>query len=394
MKRKLSKLELRFLFGFVLLSVLVCGSNSVIGYYQYRDSIQDQYNEQAYNAAEVALSYVDLDDLRRYVKLAEGYRDGTVSRSEIAAVRMATAYQRVDEQMLELQVAMGASDIMIFALDVDELMSYNGTREGWEPLLYIFDNYHTPDLAYVSCARWKFNQAFIQELHENKATGQLSDNQCISKGEYGYNPSAMLPGIDEDGSVLAIVTVETPMATLEARLRQYLLSSILTTAALTVVFISLYMVYLYRHVIRPVNLITQETDRFVRDRAQIGTELSMIRTNDEIQNLAASIQKMQVDLNLYIDNLTRITAEKERIGAELNVAAKIQSDMLPCIFPAFPDYPEFDIYATMTPAKDVGGDFYDFFLGDNDHLALVMADVSGKGVPAALFMMISKTCWL
>ena len=82
----------------------------------------------------------------------------------------------------------------------------------------------------------------------------------------------MLPVIDEDGSVLAIVTVETPMATLEARLRQYMLSSILTTAALTVVFISLYMVYLYRHVIRPVNLITQETDRFVRDRAQIGTD--------------------------------------------------------------------------------------------------------------------------
>lgn len=246
-------------------------------------------------------------------------------------------------------------------------------------------------MSYLIGDRGSFNPAFIQELYEINATGQLSDNQFISKGDYGYNTSAMLPVIDEDGSVLAIVTVETPMATLEARLRQYMLSSILTTAALTVVFISLYMVYLYRHVIRPVNLITQETDRFVRDRAQIGTELSMIRTNDEIQNLAASIQKMQVDLNLYIDDLTRITAEKERIGAELNVAAKIQSDMLPCIFPAFPDYPEFDIYATMTPAKEVGGDFYDFFLVDNDHLALVMADVSGKGVPAALFMMISKT---
>lgn len=199
MKRKSSKLELRFLFGFVLLSVLVCGSNSVIGYYQYRDSIQDQYNEQAYNAAEVALSYVDLDDLRRYVKLAEGYRDGTVSRSEIAAVRMATAYQRVDEQMLELQVAMGASDIMIFALDVDELMSYNGTREGWEPLLYIFDNYHDPSLSYLIGDRGSFNPAFIQELYEINATGQLSDNQFISKGDYGYNTSAMLPVIDEDG---------------------------------------------------------------------------------------------------------------------------------------------------------------------------------------------------
>lgn len=83
--------------------------------------------------------------------------------------------------------------------------------------------------------------------------------------------------------------------------------------------------------------------------------------------------------------------EKERIGAELNVATQIQASMLPCIFPAFPEYEAFDIYATMNPAKEVGGDFYDFFLVDEDHLALVMADVSGKGVPAALFMMITKT---
>ncbi len=83
--------------------------------------------------------------------------------------------------------------------------------------------------------------------------------------------------------------------------------------------------------------------------------------------------------------------EKERIETELNVASSIQQDMLPCIFPAFPEREEFDIYAAMNPAKEVGGDFYDFFLIDDDHLALVMADVSGKGVPAALFMVIAKT---
>ena len=85
------------------------------------------------------------------------------------------------------------------------------------------------------------------------------------------------------------------------------------------------------------------------------------------------------------------TREKERIGTELNVATQIQADMLPCIFPAFPGRTEFDIYATMSPAKEVGGDFYDFFLVDDDHLAIVIADVSGKGVPAALFMVIAKT---
>ena len=84
-------------------------------------------------------------------------------------------------------------------------------------------------------------------------------------------------------------------------------------------------------------------------------------------------------------------AEKERIGADLKVATQIQADMLPRIFPPFPERKEFDLYATMDPAKEVGGDFYDFFLVDEDHLGLVMADVSGKGVPAALFMVIAKT---
>ena len=83
--------------------------------------------------------------------------------------------------------------------------------------------------------------------------------------------------------------------------------------------------------------------------------------------------------------------EKERIGKELDMAAEIQLSMLPREFPAFPERKEFDLLASMDPAKEVGGDFYDFFLADEDHLVLVAADVSGKGVPAALFMMIAKT---
>lgn len=85
------------------------------------------------------------------------------------------------------------------------------------------------------------------------------------------------------------------------------------------------------------------------------------------------------------------SSARQRIETELNVATQIQADMLPRIFPAFPERKEFDIYASMTPAKEVGGDFYDFFLVDHDHLAMVIADVSGKGVPAALFMVIAKT---
>ena len=93
----------------------------------------------------------------------------------------------------------------------------------------------------------------------------------------------------------------------------------------------------------------------------------------------------------YVRDLKRITAEEERIKAELSIAASVQKNMMPTRFPAFPDRNEFDIYATVDPAKEVGGDFYDFFMIDDRHLAMVVADVSGKGIPAALFMMTAKT---
>ena len=109
-----------------------------------------------------------------------------------------------------------------------------------------------------------------------------------------------------------------------------------------------------------------------------------VRTGDEIESLADTF-------NTMISNIKAITADRERIGAELDVATNIQASMLPSIFPPFPDRHEFDIYAAMIPAKEVGGDFYDFFLVDDEKLAVVMADVSGKGVPSALFMVIAKT---
>ena len=116
-----------------------------------------------------------------------------------------------------------------------------------------------------------------------------------------------------------------------------------------------------------------------------------IRTGDEIEHLSICFNAMTDELQNYMRNLTQATAEKERIATELNVAANIQESMLPNIFPPFPERSDFDIYATMHAAKEVGGDFYDFYLLDDNHLLITIADVSGKGVPAALFMVISKT---
>ncbi len=116
-----------------------------------------------------------------------------------------------------------------------------------------------------------------------------------------------------------------------------------------------------------------------------------IHTGDEMEHLAVCFNAMTYELNEYTKDIKEIVSEQERIQAELNVAKHIQASMLPGVFPPFPEKRELDIYATMDPAKFVGGDFYDFYLTDDNHLMITIADVSGKGVPAALFMMTSQT---
>ncbi len=112
--------------------------------------------------------------------------------------------------------------------------------------------------------------------------------------------------------------------------------------------------------------------------------------HNEIGQLAVDFTALTNELENYTTQIRRTAAEKERIMFELETAAQIQLSMLPDGNPAFPDHPEFELCASMTPAKMVGGDFYDYFLVDDSHLALVMADVSDKGIPAALFMAEAK----
>ena len=149
---------------------------------------------------------------------------------------------------------------------------------------------------------------------------------------------------------------------------------------------------LYRKAILPLRKI-QETVREYKDSkdsSKVLSEMSEIKVKNEFCLLSQDISELAKEIDYYTEENIRLAAERERVSAELDLATNIQADQLPSTFPAFPDRTDFDIYATMNPAKEVGGDFYDFFLVDDDHLALVIADVSGKGVPAALFMMMSK----
>ena len=185
---------------------------------------------------------------------------------------------------------------------------------------------------------------------------------------------------------LSTITKETESSTMSSF--RYMILNVFVIGVLATLIAALTASYMSRKLVAPVRLLTDKVRALQGENLDFEWEK---KTDDEIQTLAESFGNMTERMKRYINEVTTITAEKERIGAELNVATKIQADMLPNVFPAFPEHDEFDLYATMTPAKEVGGDFYDFFLADDDHLVLVMADVSGKGVPAALFMVIAKT---
>ena len=174
-------------------------------------------------------------------------------------------------------------------------------------------------------------------------------------------------------------------------LEQHMMKSMLYMAVFVLIFSAL-VAYGGRRLSQSFTRPIHELADGVRDIAggQFDRKLD-IHTGDEIEHLAVCFNSMTTELKTYMANLSRVTAEKERANAELSIATNIQTSMLPNTFPAFPDRGDFDIYATMQAAKQVGGDFYDFYLLDENHLIITIADVSGKGVPAALFMVIAKT---
>lgn len=177
-------------------------------------------------------------------------------------------------------------------------------------------------------------------------------------------------------------------AVFSSSLQEFFWKNLLRTVALLLVLVVV-LFFVSRRV----------SDRFVRPilalsdgvREIAGGNLDKkidIRTGDEIEHLAASFNTMTDELKKHMEHLARITAERERAEAELSIAAGIQAGMLP---KAYPEHGTFELYAFMHPARNVGGDFYDFYFLDGHHLAVTIADVSGKGVGAAIFMSRSMT---
>ena len=232
-----------------------------------------------------------------------------------------------------------------------------------------------------------------------KALSQYGDNERIPPTVCKYGDDlicvACEPIVDywHGNAVVGLAGVDINMNDVARERHWFLVNSALLIAGLTLAAIIATMLLTRKMVTKPLKQLAEGTMGFASGDNGYSKEDVIqlpIHSNDEIGDLYHEIRSMQARIIDGTDRLTRITAERERVSTELRMATRIQSAMLPNQFPAFPERHEFDLCASMDPAKEVSGDFYDYILIDDDHLALVIADVSDKGVPAALFMMASK----
>ena len=275
----------------------------------------------------------------------------------------------------------GVDDVYLAMIDPDNNI-----------LIYIVDPDVDPEKR-LALGEWEqLSETEAQKIMNWDGKGKLYD--ISDTDQYGWMCTAAYPVKNDDGEVAAFVMVDVLMDGLLTELNRFALQMGVALLLATALVAFIVARHIRKSVAQPINAIAQAAREYAEDKVD-GLERAHfsdlgIKSSDEIENLAAVMADMENDLAEHEKHLTQITAEKERISTELSMAARIQSAALPSVFPPFPDRKEFDLYAVMDPARVVGGDFYDFFLIDDDHLGLIIADVSDKGIPAALFMMASK----
>ena len=356
--------------SFVIFLLLVFSiAVGVAGYMQFTQSLATEYNDSAFRTAETAATLINADRIDEYLE-----NGGNDDEYRLSLSRLDTLCEKQNVSV-------------IYTIIPDEDYSHYTS---------IFNSvnantgYDRWNIGYVRETTNDEYKKIYKEMYENGLErGTVIRDKNLNGGLPHITSLISLKG--SDGTVKAILCVQRPMEQLLTGRRGYLnhVSLIMIIIAILASLVAGFGIRKY--FIRPFKTISEEAERFATEN-RIADEnvLKNISKLNEMRALASSVEKMESDTVNYIKNITSITADKERMGTELNIASKIQEDSIPSIFPAYPERNEFDIYASMTPAKEVGGDFYDFFLIDDDHLGMVMADVSGKGVPAALFMMVTK----
>lgn len=381
MKRMIS-IRFKLLAAIVLMLLTVSTVLILVSYFTYRNAMNEHYETLGGNIARTALSLLDEEEMKGYAAGVADLGPQSLPEEESAAVMARPGYQAVLETFRRIKES---NDVLYLYMIYPEA----------EGSYFLFDT----DQSAEACPYGYF-MPYYEGSFDAFVNDFLAGNEVpaiISDEEYGWIITTITPCKTAAGELLGYVCADISMDQVVMDRQLYLRDTLLILAGITVAFAAGSYLLFSVIFVRPVKRLAAAASEFVSsgegEDGQLSSSISSlsVRSRDELGMLCGALKGMEQNILDYIENLKTVTADRERIGAELDVATHIQKSMLPCIFPAFPDRKEFDIYAAMDPAKEVGGDFYDFFMVDATHLAVVMADVSGKGVPAALFMVIGKT---
>lgn len=348
----------------IIIMVLLCVMLFVVSYELFQSRFIEFYEDKAENISKITASLIDGDQIGKYVLTLE--KDAYYQELE-------TIFSKVKEQA-------GVAYLYLF------VPQENG-------FVYIIDGKSSAD-SENNIAKlgdyYEYSETEYSYLLPDVLNKRASDRVIIGEDVgFGRSVTAWAPVLDSKGNVVAMVEADYYLTEVYEAIYYF---QVRIAAILIIGFgaiLSILLLNIRSLVVLPLKKLTSIVSSY--ENGDFSDEFISITTEDEMQLLAESFGDMAKKIDEYIENIRLVTAEKERISTELSVATQIQADMLPSIFPAFPERKEFDVFASMKPAKEVGGDFYDFFLTDENHLAMIIADVSGKGVPAALFMVIAKT---
>lgn len=364
----------------VVFGLLLSFGIGIIGYKEYSNGMTEKYQLYLSNLLDYVSSSIDADNIDMCLhseEINERFLEDANLLDNIKE-QYDIAYLYVIKP-LNTEVSDNVMNIM-FGETEEEKNVYKETKE--EQFSRLTGTDYSPEIA----------KEFLDAMMSNEEYTYIENFS-----EYGYMYSAIKPLKNSSGETIAVLGADIDMLDVINTKKSYVLYVSVGGIILTLIFVIIQMLMLNKRVVHPIEKLNAAAKQYVNQMKdmvkpeELSFNMEKINSHDEIECLTDSVFTLSDSVKKYMTDIITMSKEKERIGAELNVATEIQSSYLPSLFPPFPDRHEFDIFATMCPAKEVGGDFYDFFFIDHDHLALVIADVSGKGVGAAMFMMISKT---
>ena len=358
--KKRKSIGRRTLVGIIVFTLLLTIAVSVPVSYGFSMLSKQHYNEDTQDYAGIVAHVIQGNRIAGYLETGE--------KDEY--------YYNTDAFLTALRDEVDLTDISIFVPDGDEI-------------IYIWDTAG----AEGNCDLGDRTRAFIDYMYyfEDAARSE-SIKSFMARTHHGEDLylCAFSPIYNNEGKTAAFVCITRPSLEIGMIISQFIFAIFIASAIVSVIMMMIVYQLMKKRFIAPIATLTESAEEMVYNLEREQAVSVDIHTNDELQTLAEAFTKMDIDLRDYIKELSTVTAERERISGELGAAAKIQQGILPKKGMQYDDMEEFDLAASMVPAREVGGDFYDIFMADDRHLALVIADVSGKGVPAALFMVAAK----